>query len=362
MSLEERVLSAEKFLSVGYGKVGQAVPERAEGLGLGHSDFIINSQGTSVKQSDGSLDPYDDNPAFWEDEGVVGNVSLAFVTIPSSSDGERGFEIINGLLERSIPVVTAEKGALANFYRQLAPQLGRLGIGATVGGGTRMIPMLREQVTPRTNQVDAVINGTLNYVMDGLANGRTLGQMVSEGRLLGFAEPLKSGEQQPESETKGYLETLNGELEDVIFKQTILWNIIIAHHLETGTALMPRDFDQPSLTEEDLMRLKAEAEVRRHITSIVREEKETPEDDIIAPYRKVMDGWVIKGGFRRIDLNPIFGKFLQLPGPFNGAIVEGGPGESDGLYLVASGPGAGPGPTAASMVQDARQLLRLARQ
>jgi len=349
---------AKKFLSVGYGKVGQAIPERSSDLGLDHSPFIVKSDGTYLRQVDGSLVIYDKNPAFWNNEKVIGDVALVFMTIPSFWDGKRAFEVIKGLLARGIPIVTAEKGALANFNRQLKPDLSQIGIGATVGGGTRLLPILREHIGPRTTRIDAIINGTLNYVMDGLASGRTLGQMVSEGRLLGFAEPPKAGEPEPASETAGYLDTLNGELQDITFKQTILWNVVIADYLGTGSILTPRDFQQPSLTEKTIMQLKTEAEVRRHIVSIVKKGHETPEDDIIAGYRKEIDGWVIKGGFRRTDLNPIFKEYLRLPGPFNGAIIAGGPGESDGLYSVARGPGAGPGPTAASMVQDARQLLR----
>lgn len=349
----------KKFLSVGYGKVGQAVPERCAGLGLAHSDFIIKSDGTYSRQADGSLALYDKDPAFWKNDKVMKDVAMAFITIPSIPDGKRAFESIKGLLSRDIPVVTAEKGGLANFYRELKPHLDRIGISTTVGGGTRMLPVLGEYVGPRTTRIDAIVNGTLNYVMDGLASGRTLGQMVSEGRQLGFAEPAKDGEAAPLSETTSYLETLNGELQDITFKQTILWNVVIADYLGTGVMLQPRDFQQPRLSKKTLMKLKTEAEVRRHIVSIVRKEHETTETDIIASYRKEVDGWVIKGGFRRIDLDPIFKEYLRLPGPFNGAIITGGPGESDGLYSVARGPGAGPGPTAASMVQDARRLLRL---
>ncbi|HEX5797401.1 MAG TPA: hypothetical protein VFX86_03340 [Candidatus Saccharimonadales bacterium] len=339
-------MAAGQFLSVGYGNVGQAVPERAAELGLEQSPLVVRSDAIYALE-DGSR--FDKGEEFWADPEVIKGVDAAFIAMPSFDDGERARDIIKGLVNNGIAVVTAEKGALANHYAELEPMMENIGISATVGGGTQMMPSLALKLNSRTRQVHAIVNGTLNFVVDGIANGRTAGQTIDEAVKLGYAEPGASN----------HLEVMNGELVgDIPKKASILWNTVFRPVFAPDQVLSHTDLEQPELNQENLSRLIAEAGSRRYILSIVREDDELPEEDTIVGFREeVDDGWVIMGGFRRITDNPLF-QPLKIAGPGNGAVIANGPDESDGTYVVGSGPGAGPGPTAAAMVQDARQILR----
>ncbi|HEX5456002.1 MAG TPA: hypothetical protein VFW77_01410 [Candidatus Saccharimonadales bacterium] len=336
-------MAGGQFLSVGYGNVGQAVPERAVELGLEQSPHIVRSSHVYGAQ-DG--EPTRSSEEFWTDPEITDGVDVAFLAIPSFDDGNTARDIIKGLVERGIPVVTAEKGALANHYAELDPIMDRIGISATVGGGTQMTPALTRQLSTRTRQVHGVVNGTVNFVADGIANGRTAGQVIDEAVSLGYAEPGASN----------HLEVMNGELVgDIPKKASILWNTVFRPIFAPDQVLSHTDLKQPELDQDGFNRLIAEAGSRRYILSIVREGDELPEEDTIVGFRQpVDDDWVIMGGFRRITDNPLF-QPLKIAGPGNGAVIANGPNESDGTYVVASGPGAGPGPTSAAMVLDAEQ-------
>ena len=342
-----------EFLPVGYGGVGQAVPERAaETLGLEPSRFAIRSEYIEVVRGEGVGEAYNESARFWEDETVMAGVEAAFIAIPSDQADEE-LEIIERLHERGITVVTAAKGALAGHFERLEPKLGGIGVSATVGGGTRMLPWLAERLNPRVTQVHAVVNGTLNYIMHGIDQGETSGQMLEQARVLRYAEPGATSK----------LDILNGEaVGDVPKKTSILWNVALRPVFAPDRVITPAEIEAAghlALNEDDLNKLIKEASDRRYIVSIMRDSKEKLEDDIVAGFRLPLDeGWVIKGGFRRIGDNPLFKRNLSLPGAWNGIVISAGSNESDGVYPLA-GPGAGPGPTAASMVQDAYHLLRV---
>lgn len=341
-----------EFLSVGYGNVGQAVPERCEDLGLDHSPFVIKSDGTYLRQIDGSVpeEPYSKDPAFWEDGEVTDNLKLAFVTLPSDRD-ERELEVIERLQEQGITVVTAAKGAMANHFERLEPGIDDTGISATAGGGVRMLPHILDRLNPRVTQVHVVPNGTVNYFVDGVDKGETPGQMIDQAVTLGYAEPGATD----------HLDVLNGEVVgDIPKKATILYNAGIRRALGLERIITPEDIEASPLTLDAFDQLVAEAGDRRYILSFLRGvHAEKEEKDVIAGFKtgEFDEGWIITGGFRKVGSNPLFKRHLRVPGAWNAILTAEGPDESDGV-IPLSGPGAGPGPTAAAMVQDARHLLR----
>lgn len=342
-----------EFLSVGYGNVGQAVPERCEDLGLERSPFVIKRDGTYRRQDAVSLELYSQDEAFWEDDRVVGDVEVAFVTIPSGED-QRELEIIEGLQGRGITVVTAAKGAMANHYERLESGVDDTGISATVGGGVRMLPHLLDRLNPRVTQVHVVPNGTVNYIVHGVDGGETPGQMIDQAVTLGYAEPGATD----------HLDVLNGEVVgDIPKKAAILYNAGIRRALGLERIITPEDIEASPLTLDSFDRLIAEAGDRRYVLSFLRGvHAEKEEQDVIAGFRtgEFDEGWVITGGFRKIGSNPLFKRHLRVPGAWNAILTAEGPDESDGV-IPLTGPGAGPGPTAASMVQDARHLIRARR-
>ena len=332
--------------------VGGAVPERCGDLGLEHSDFIVKHDGTySLRslQKDPLAKPYSERPDFWNDNAIMDGVKLAFIAIPSDQD-QRELEIIEALDDRGIHVVTAAKGALSMHFERLQERVDRIGKSATVGGDSRPLPFLADRMNPRVRQIHGVFNGTMNFYLHGIDQGDTSGQILSQALLFKLAEPGATS----------HLDVINGEVTgDIPKKASILWNVAIRPVVAPKEIIVPSDIKQPALTQEDLNELIANASSRRYIVSILREEDVIPEKDIIAGFRKDFKaGWVIIGGFRRISDNPLFKRHLNLPGAWNGIVMTSGPNESDSIASAAA-PGAGPGPTASSMVQDARHLLRL---
>lgn len=342
------VVMAE-FLSIGWGGVGQAVPERCADTGLEHSPFVIKSDGT-YRLEKGSLEPYDTDPAFWERDEVVGGVEVAFVTIPSDQD-QRELEVIERLHERGITVVTAAKGALSQHFEQLEPVIDDIGTSAAVGGGIRMIPHLLDRLNPRVDQIHLIPNGTINYVVDAVDGGDTPDQAVEQAVAAGYAEP---GATDP-------LDVINGEvIGDVPKKAAILYNLALRQALGLENIITPDDIGARPLTPDSLGQLVAEAGDRRYILSLVRgDQAETEERDGLADFRtkELDEGWVITGGFRKLSGNPLFERHMRVPGAWNVLLTSEGPNEADGVIPLA-GPGAGPGPTAAAMVQDARHRLK----
>ncbi|MEX2014981.1 MAG: hypothetical protein WD885_03520 [Candidatus Saccharimonadales bacterium] len=343
-----------KFLSIGFGNVGRAIPKRAEAeLGLNQKNFVIRSDGVHRLNKDGTSVLFSKRPDFWQAPEVMRDVKVAFNTLPSS-EGKRSFEILKHLASKGIPVVTAEKGSLSDFYKQIENEglLDFLGSDATVGGRTGMLEWAAGQINIRATQIHLVINGTLNYILDGISNQRTPGQVIDEAVLLGYAEPGATE----------HLDVLNGELVgDIPKKAAILANRSLRNTIFLdGSYLSPEQLDQAPLDYSSWHRLIRESRDRRYILSFVRKDQEIPEDDIIAPLRKEFKTkfgvTVVTGGFRRIHDNPLL-SYLNLSGTRNGAVITGGENESDGI-LVLSGEGAGPGPTATAMVNNARKFLK----
>lgn len=343
-----------KFLSIGYGNVGQAVPERAKAeLGLEHSEFIVRSDGVHQLNADKTSRLINDQSDFWKISEVMKDVKIAFNTLPSNQ-GERSLEILRQLSAMDIPVITAEKGALSQYYEEIRKEglLEYLGRAATVGGRTGMLEWIPAQINNRTSQIHLIVNGTLNYIVDGISNRRTPGQVIDEAVKLGYAEPGAID----------HLDVLNGELVgDIPKKALILIKIALMNTVffDNNQSVLPSDLKQTPLDRDSWHRLVQEAKIRRYILSFMRKEDEMPESDIIAPLRKEFKTksgtTVVSGGFRRIHDNPLL-SYLNLPGTRNGVVMTGGDNESDGI-LVLSAEGAGPGPTATAMVNDARKFI-----
>jgi len=217
-----------------------------------------------------------------------------------------------------------------------------------------MLPHMLDRLNPRVTQIHVVPNGTVNYIVHGIDGGETPGQMIDQAVTLGYAEPG----------TTDHLDVLNGEVVgDIPNKAAILYNAGIRRALGLERIITPDDIDASPLTLDSFDQLIAEAGDRRFILSFLRGvHAEKEEQDVIAGFRtgEFDEGWVITGGFRKIGSNPLFKRHLRVPGAWNAILTAEGPDESDGVFPLA-GPGAGPGPTAAAMVQDARHLIRARR-
>jgi homoserine dehydrogenase len=269
-------------------------------------------------------------------------LDVVFLAIPTMDQGETAFQYANSVINAGIPVVTCEKGALSNYFQELegAVRGGKLGYSATVGGGSRILRYLEERMGPQVQEVHAVVNGTLNYVFEGLSKGRSLGEVVEETKKLGYAEP---GAKHP-------LEVINKEATgDVPMKAAILFNVCNL----TEKRVRAREIAVQHIELGQLKRLVRESANRRYIVSITKDRND--EENVIWGFKHTVGGWHISAGFKHMNDNPLFRELI--PSGVNNAILtsEGEFGK-DGSYVL-TGPGAGAGPTASSMMMDAERLI-----
>jgi homoserine dehydrogenase len=100
---------------------------------------------------------------------------------------------IAAALERSKPVVTANKRVLSWHGPQLAALAASKGVElrceAAVGGGIPLIaPLTDDLAANRIMDLRAIINGTCNYVLTRMAQGETLEVALGKAQEAGFAE------------------------------------------------------------------------------------------------------------------------------------------------------------------------------
>ncbi len=94
-------------------------------------------------------------------------------------------------LERGLPVVTANKAALAERWEVYAPALrsGRVYAEASVMAGTPVIgPVSGALRGSAPHEIHAVLNGTCSYVLSRLEQGSSYAAALSEAQRLGYAE------------------------------------------------------------------------------------------------------------------------------------------------------------------------------
>ncbi|MEO5627468.1 MAG: hypothetical protein ABIQ89_01110 [Candidatus Saccharimonadales bacterium] len=340
---------------IGPGAVGSEVvrqleqPIVAERLNMERvPSFILRSSGMYAPDID---DPRDKSRYELMDAKCLDDLDdmpdVVFLAMGTEDDGNTAAGYISHILDRGKMVVTAEKGSVANHFERLRDEsegFARLGINASVGGGTRLMEAAKPYASDPENitQIHLAFNGTLAAIMSSVGSGRTLGQAVDQAVVLGFAEPGAASPQ----------EVIRGEAEgDTPKKTSIFFN-----KLGLGSLLDWRDlrFD---LSDSDIERAVEGADHRRFLVSIYspmyRERTEHPvENGVIGGVAfDHQDGWLIQSGFRHTNRNPLFKTFTSTTGPDVGCVVALGPNESDGVYQI-TGPGAGLGPTANTMIDD----------
>jgi homoserine dehydrogenase len=109
--------------------------------------------------------------------------------------GQPGLDITRAALRRGLPVVLANKGPLALAYQELAA-LSDLGAGGTplrfsacVGGALPTINLgLRDLAGARILRVEAVLNGTTQYILRAMEAGQGYAEVLADAQRRGLAE------------------------------------------------------------------------------------------------------------------------------------------------------------------------------
>lgn len=263
-----------------------------------------------------------------------------FLAISTKDTGEAARDYILTCVKMGIPVITCEKGALAYHAHVLQPYMHLIGHNATVGGGTQMLKYMqgRHLDTCGPVLIQAVVNGTLNFIFDEISRGRSLDEACREACKLGYAEPG----------AKGPLSLINGELRDVVLKTCVILNVGIG----VECMVTPDFFPFRSLTEAHLEILEAEGANLRFQVSFSNT-KDVSEGYAITVFTARYGNWSVAGGFKMITPAQNW-----LPGGVGNALhlTEGKLG-AGGKYTL-SGPGAGLEPTTSAMLADFKEFCK----
>jgi homoserine dehydrogenase len=115
------------------------------------------------------------------------------VLVEAISDASTGLALIRAALTRGVDVVSANKQAvgadLPALIELAAAGDARLLYSASVGGGAPLIETVRRaRDHGAVVRIEAVLNGTCNFILNRLAEGRPFGEALAAAGAAGFAE------------------------------------------------------------------------------------------------------------------------------------------------------------------------------
>lgn len=131
--------------------------------------------------------------------------------------GEPAIQHIKGAFNRGKDVVTANKGPIAWAFqslKELAQEKGSLFLyETTVMDGTPVFNMVQETLRLcKVLEIEGILNSTTNYILEELALGKPMDDIMEEGKKRGFIEA------DPEMDTQGW---------DGAAKLTALMNVLM---------------------------------------------------------------------------------------------------------------------------------------
>ncbi|MHB8508676.1 MAG: homoserine dehydrogenase [Candidatus Dormibacteria bacterium] len=226
---------------LGLGTVGSQVAERLEtasdlvhrrtGVEVRLHRVLVRDPGKSRRYS--PLAPITTDPAEILDDPEVD------VVIEVIGGSDPAHEYLKRALRAGKHVITANKEVMAKAGPELLElaQANDVDIyfEAAVGGGIPLISTFKiDLLANEIDSIEAVINGTTNFILDGMSQGRSYEAALEEAKRLGYAEA------DPSSDVDGF---------DSVFKLCIMASIAFSSkfrpqqiHREGITGLVSRDF------------------------------------------------------------------------------------------------------------------------
>lgn len=181
--------------------------------------------------------------------GNTGDV-LAEATGTNLRDAEPGLSHIRLALTRKMHVITANKGPgalAANELLSLAQHNGvQLRMEATVMAGTPVLSSVLDGMAgARVRAIRGILNGTTNYILSAMAEGRDYASVLAEAQAQGYAEA------DPTADVEGY---------DAVAKTLILAALVFGHTLKP--AQVARSGITTITPEEMLQAIKEEKRIK----------------------------------------------------------------------------------------------------
>ena len=247
------------------------------------------------------------------------------VVVDAAGDAKGLLLPLARLLGRGVALVTASKELVASEGPTLAAlaraSRASFGYEASVAAGLPLFRVLDDALrTTRVARITGILNGTANFVVGRLGGGVPFADAVREAQTLGYAEPDPA-------------EDLSGR--DAARKLAILAWRLTGRGGSLPTVVRP-------LTPESAAEARAKGRPDGVLAYLARLD--------LGP-----DGAILRAGVGPEVLAPSH-PLAGLRGAENGLVVEG-----DVIdRLVLRGPGAGPLPTAAALLDDVILSARLA--
>lgn len=285
----------------------------------------------------------------------LSEVEIACLAISTQDDGTIAAGLIEYIISTfGIPVVTCEKGAIGNHFSRIKEFVGQIGFSAVVGGGSLLLHHAKKNMRGgHVDEIHGIFNGTLNFILNGIAVGRAPGQVLSEAIALKYAEPSNGANH---GVHRSLYDTIRVESQnDVPLKVAAFWNIVMGQPIIQST-----DFTMNQMTDTQLAQVLGQASRYRFIVSIMCGEEHENDPRFCHRYcvfSYKADGWFIWAGWQEIASYFAFEKLAYAAaGVDNGVIIFKGDAGENGLNLC-TGPGAGPGATTHAMLEDIFEML-----
>jgi homoserine dehydrogenase len=289
----------------GYGVVGQALAERLRTEPGFEVVAILVRDISRSRQVPPPVPLTSDLRAFLEVE--------ADITVDALSCEETGAFLCNAVLPKGRHVVSASKRVISaghgRFARLAEANQVKLLYSAAVGGSACILEMTdRARAAGKIDEFTGVLNGTVNFILNGLHAGLSFDEALREARKAGFAE-----------------ENCDFDLSGA----DAATKLQLVAQRAFGVPLDGVEVETEALDSSALKRIAAGTERWVQISSLVR----TPE--------------AVKA---RVTLEPVgnCAPVATLPGEWNGAVVR----LEDGRQFSCEGRGAGGAATAEAITAD----------
>jgi homoserine dehydrogenase len=302
-------------LIVGNGQMGQAVAR--VGSFRGHKSSFFTSR--------------DERSQFL---ARAAENDVVCIAISTHDTGEAALGYILDAMRAGKPVALCEKGSLAYHFDEIRPYLGRIGYTAAAGGASGMLSLFS---FPHLGleRIIGIVNGSLNFEFSECARNKDPYQVYSYIQRLGLCEPEKG------SSLSGFV---NGEVRDIVLKASIIFN----RSGISDETLSASEFGEICLFEDEVLRQLARKSMR-FVVSIAKKPNPAIDDHLYDCLRVRKGEWHIEIGLAHMSLLP----FCPFPERQQNALVI----EDYAGSTQITGIGAGPIPTAATMIMDAQNLV-----